>query len=64
MAGKSISGCTMGAKEERGACIWQSQREVKYGVRVLNRWSQLLVAYRIQAQSNVNIISVGLQKET
>lgn len=60
MVGKNISGCAMEAKEERGAHIWQSQWRVKYSMRC----NQLLVAYGIQAQSNANIISVGLQKET
>ena len=61
---KNISGCTMEAKKERGAYIWQSQWGVKSGVRVLNRCNQLLVDHGTPAQGNVSVISAGLQKET
>lgn len=62
MVGKNISSCTMEVKEERGARIWKRQWGVKHDMRVLSGCNELLVAYGIQAQSNVRGISAGCKR--
>lgn len=59
---KNPSGCTVEATEEKGAHIWQREWGVKYVIRVLHRCNEPLGAYRIQALSDVNIISVGCKR--